>query len=262
MRETKSFPVAVKAVKDREVTGVFSVFGHLDSYMDVMHPGSFTRTLAERAGQIYHLWQHDFGSPPTAVITDIRELPRDQLPTEIRQRAPDATGGMEVTRRYLNNPKADWVLNAISEGSPLQMSFAYNPKRWDFEKLEEAAYDWERKRNLYDVDLLETSDVLFGANDATAASTRADLADLDGLIHELAAFHRQVKEGRRNASDDQARINQIAALAIELGADNIQMLADDAKAGRTLHHADQRALERRARAAGLSLRLRTHTPKE
>ncbi|HEU4328070.1 MAG TPA: HK97 family phage prohead protease [Roseiflexaceae bacterium] len=244
------------------MTGIFAVFGNIDSYQDRIHPGAFTRTIKERLGQIFHLWQHSFGEPPTAVVTDLRELTRDQLPPEVRQRAPDATGGMEVTREYLPTPRGDETLTAISAGAPLQMSFAFNVVRCEFEQLPDAKYDWERLRNLFDLDLLETSDVLWGANDATAAHTRAGLADLDSLIHELAAFHRQVKEGRRNATGDLARINQIAALAIELGADNVQLLADDAKTGHLPHLNDQRALERRARAAGLTLRLHTHTPKE
>lgn len=226
-RELKSLPGAVKSISGRKVTGVFSVFGNLDDYHDRMWPGCFSKTLNERAGRIHHLWQHDFMSPPIAIITDIKEVSRDQLPDEVLRRAPEAMGGAEVTREYLDTERAQEVLTAIKAGAPLEMSFAYDPIKYDFEELPDARYEWEKIRNLREVRLYETSDVLWGANDATVAS-KALALPLDFLLKQLSAnleiAQQQIKAGSRHSQADIDRINQIAQLSLDLGATNIKLL--------------------------------------
>lgn len=226
MRELKSTPFAVKKISGREVTGVFSVFGNLDDYHDRIWPGAFAKTLTERGNRIVHLWQHDFSSPPIAIVREIKEVGRAELPPEVLERAPEAMGGAQVTREYLDTPRANEVLAALQAGSPLEMSFAYDPIKYDFEQLDGATYEWERIRNLRELRLYETSDVLWGANSATIADSKTLALPLDFLLRQLSAQLAQlrddVKAGRRNSEDDQKRINQIAELAIELGADSVQ----------------------------------------
>lgn len=257
MREFKSVPEHIKAVQDRTVTGIFSVFGNLDGYNDRIWPGAFAKTLQERGKKVVHLWLHDFGSPPTAIIDEIRELGRDELPQEIRDTCPEAMGGMQVRRTYLDTLRGNEVLTAIKAGSPLEMSFAYDAVKFDFEELPGAKYEWERIRNLREVRLYETSDVLWGANDATIANAKA-LLPFDLLLKQLQAHLAELKEGRRNNTGDQERINTIARLAAELGADNVTLLeTEDPAKSRAADLA--LTLERRARVAALALRLQ---PKE
>lgn len=243
-RELKVFPGNVKAVNGNEVTGIFSVFGNLDDYNDRLWPGCFTKTLQERAGQFLHLWQHDFSSPPTAVITDIAEVGRDGLPEQVLSKAPDAMGGVSVTRKYLDTERAREVLSAITAGSPLQMSFAYDAIKYDFEELPGAKYEWERLRNIREVRLYETSDVLWGANDATVAAKGLLQLPMDFLMKQIdgqelplevliAQLAKLLKSGARNASTDQARIDQIGTLAIELGATSIKLVDAADEAGKT-----------------------------
>src|SRR4051812_47742900 len=231
LRELKAAPFHVKKIQGSEVTGVFSVLGNLDDYNDKGWPGMFTKTFQERGTKILHLWQHDFSSPPIAVIKGLRELTREELPSEVLDQAPEALGGAEVVREYLNTPRALEVLANISAGVPLQMSFAYDAVRYDFEELAGAKYEWEKQRNLREVRLWETSDVLWGANNATVASKAS--MPLDFLIKQLgihlAEWRDELKSGRRNAAGDQERINTIASLALELGADNVKLAAADAE---------------------------------
>lgn len=222
-RETKATPFWVKAISGREVTGIFSVMGNLDQYNDRIWPGAFAKTFAERGSKLLHLWQHDFTSPPIAVIKSVREVTRAELPPAVLESAPDALGGAEVTREYLDTPRGNEVLAAIKAGSPLQMSFAYDPIKYDFEELPGAKYDWERLRNLRELRVLETSDVLWGANEATIAS-KALALPFDFLARQLVERLEELKAGRRNNSGDQERINQIATLAIELGASNVKLI--------------------------------------
>jgi HK97 family phage prohead protease len=255
MREFKCVPQHIKAVKDRTVTGIFSVYGVADSYDDVVHAGAFTKTLLERGSKIVHLWQHDFSSPPTAIIVELRELRRDELPAEILSAYPEAQGGMEVTREYLDTPRGNEVLTAIKAGSPLEMSFAYDAVKYDFTEKPGAQYEWERIRNLREVRLYETSDVLWGANSATVAEAKVMLP-FDLLLKQLQAYAAELREGRRNSAGDQERINTIARLAVELGADNIKVLeAEDPDKSRAARQA--LTLARRARAAALALQLQS-----
>lgn len=224
-KEIKTVPQLIKAITGRKVTGIFSTFGVKDSYNDIVHPGAFAKTIAERGKKALFLWGHDFASVPVATITEIKEIPVNELPDEIRANFPEATGGAEVTREYLDTPRGNEILTALKAGSPLQMSFGYDPVKFDFEKMEDAKYDWEQIRHLREVRLWEVSDVLWGANSATAASKALALATpLDSLMQQLGYHLDEIKAGRRNASTDQGRINQIAELAIELGADNAKMI--------------------------------------
>ncbi len=63
--ERKSFPLQVKAID--EASGTFSgyaaVFGNRDSYGDVIEPGAFAKTVADKGGVFPVLWQHDPWEP-------------------------------------------------------------------------------------------------------------------------------------------------------------------------------------------------------
>jgi len=263
-RELKVGPTHVKKIEGNQVIGIAAVMGNLDSYDDRLWPGAFTKTLRERYGKIFHLWQHDFDCPPIAQITDLREIGRDELPPAVLQEAPEAMGGLQVTREYLPTPRASEVLENLKAGVPLQMSFAYDAIKYDFEEKPGAKYEWERIRNLREVRLYETSDVLWGANDATVASKGAFPIEvlvkhiagrelpLDVIIEQLGTrelpldpliknlgdrvldlsvlvshLQHQAKAGRRNASDDLERINTIGTLAVELGATSVTLTATD-----------------------------------
>lgn len=214
MAEQKIIPQHIKAVNGREVTGVFAVFGNLDSYDDRIWPGAFLETFAQDAKRMYHLWQHDTSQPPIAVIKSLREVTRDQLPAEVLAYAPEAMGGAEVTREYLKTPRGDEVLAAIEAGSPLRMSFMYDALRYDFERKPDAKYSWEEIRNLRQLKTYETSDVLFGANEATTASKSLEHTPKQ-LLRQLYA---QLKAGQRHSSADIALLNEVHRMLVELGA--------------------------------------------
>jgi HK97 family phage prohead protease len=226
-RQIKSLPRAIKSMDGSTVTGICSVMGNLDDYSDRMWPGSFQKTIQERGDRILHLWQHDFSSPPIAVIKSIREVARAELPPVVIQRAPEASGGVEVVREYLNTPRAQEVLESLRAGAPLEMSFAYDAVKYDFEEKPDAKYEWDRIRNLREIRLYETSDVLWGANDATVASKSLLLPFdfvLRQLVERLTEMQDEAKAGQRNSTEDLARINSIAKLAIDLGATNVKLL--------------------------------------
>lgn len=208
-------PHAIKAIDDRQVTTIFSVAGVLDSYDDIVLPGAFAKTIADRGSKIFHLWSHDFFSPPIAVVKSLREIPRDELPPSILAEYPEAAGGAEAVSEFLETDRANEVLSGLKAGAPLGASFGYDVITMSF-----AQQDGKEVRLLKEVRLHEISTVLWGANPAALGSKMP----LDILARHLKAFAADVKAGRRNAGTDQERINEIARLSLELGADNIKLL--------------------------------------
>lgn len=173
--EQKATISMIKSIEGRLVTGIASVFGNIDSYSDIVHRGAFKKTIKEQSGRHRHLWQHDMWSPPTAVIRSLKEIGRDDLPKELLKHE-EVTGGLEVAREYLRSDRADEVFEAVSSGAVNEMSFAYEPKKWDYEEIEIDDGTNSRSimvRNLREVRLYETSDVLWGANSLTVGSKTA-----------------------------------------------------------------------------------------
>lgn len=215
MREFKNLPCfSVKAPGDagRVRTGVCAVFGNIDSYGDRIMPGAFRKTISEGKNRVKHLWNHDFSSPPTAVVTELRELTREELPPEVLDYAPDATGGLLVSREYLATEDGETVLQGIDAGAITEMSFGY-----DVISYEMVSEGDQTVRNLKEVRLYDTSDVLWGANEATVAAGAKHQLPLGILAQSLFALAAEAKAGRRNAGSDLQLINAIHQATLELG---------------------------------------------
>lgn len=224
MRETKSIPAAeIKAERDgRIITGICSVFGNVDDWGDRVHPGAFTKTISEGRGRAKHLWNHDFSKPPIASIKELREVGRDGLPAEILEFAPEATGGLLVKREYYaGNELSELVFEAIKAGDITEMSFGFDATKFDFSK------DGENQiREIREVRLYDTSDVLWGMNNATLAQKSffgmtAEIF-LSNLPLAIAEYEKNLKAGRRNSAQDAAIIQGIHEAAVKLGFDGCE----------------------------------------
>jgi HK97 family phage prohead protease len=222
MPEYKALPMATMGIEERTVTGVFAVHGNIDDGGDRGHPGLFGDfTTAGRKRTVF-LWQHNAMEPPIATIDRLFEVGKADLPAPVKLYAPDATGGVAVQRTYLETPRGDEVLAGLKAGAISEMSYAYEPTKWDYEETEGRPYP---VRNLYQANLLDVSDVNWGMNPATSAegskgqplhieqhTARAAVAKLcdrwEGL-HTLRA-----KEGRRFSAASVKEIEEaIQALA-------------------------------------------------
>lgn len=220
--EYKSLQSFTKAIEGRKVSGIFAVHGNIDSYFDRSHPGSFNKTIVERVatGKVKHLWSHDLGDfwmgtapkAPIAVVREVKELPREELPSDVLMMAPEATGGVEVTREYLDTERGNEVLKGIQAGAITEMSYGYDPVKFDFEEIED-----KRVRNLREIRLWETSDVLWGANEATVASSKW-LPPVDVVLKALERYMTSMKAGARHSTADTELINQIHKMVVDLGA--------------------------------------------
>ena len=166
--EYKHLPYFVKSIDEesRTVTGIFAVHGHKDEGGDVSIPGSFAKYLNKGRNRIRFLWNHDSYQPPIASILKVREVGREELPEKVIEWAPDATGGVEVTRQYYEDvPLSEWVFKAIQAGDIDEMSYAYELHEYTIDEDEE---NGSRTRYMEEVELFDISDVNWGMNPATA----------------------------------------------------------------------------------------------
>jgi HK97 family phage prohead protease len=230
MREYKSLPQFIKQIDGRTVTGIFAVHGNVDSGLDRSHPGSFAKTFAEQRSRAKFLWNHDFFAPPIATIKALREVGREELPAEVLALAPEATGGAEVTREYLDTPRGNEVLEGIKSGAITEMSYGYDPVKMDF-TVEGEGEQQLRIRELREQRLYDVSDVLWGMNPATVGS-KAGLP-LELIAQAMTAYHEELKAGRRNATSDLKLINAIHAAAVALGCDECAGIADADESGKS-----------------------------
>lgn len=151
---------------NRVVTGYPAVCGNVDDSGDVIRAGAFRKTLAERASRLRWLWQHDWGSPPTAKILDVHEVGRGEMPGELLEKHPEAEGALLVRREYLETPRGDEVWRGIESGALNEMSIGFDAI------LSEAPAGVEIgerpvRRMIKEIRLWEMSDVNWGMNAAT-----------------------------------------------------------------------------------------------
>lgn len=191
--EYKSVFSEVKQVEGRVVTGIAAVTGNVDDGFDRIWKGAFKKSIAERLGRVRHLWQHDMHNPPIATIEEMKEVGVRELPEAVREKYPEATGGLLVKREYLDTPRGNEVLAGIASGAINEMSFAYDPVKFDFETLTPDPSPSKGEggvlvRNLRELRLWDTSDVNWGMNPATVASKMAMAFKDTGVAEEGASW--------------------------------------------------------------------------
>jgi hypothetical protein len=162
MPEYKRLPYATKEITDRTVVGIAAVHGNVDEGGDKSWPGSFADISVDGRMRAVFLWMHDSNDPPTAAINYVKEVPRASLPQKVLAYAPDATGGVEVSRTYLDTARGNEVLSGLRAGAITEMSYAYDAIQYDFEDI-----DGQTVRNLRKVEIFDFSDVCWGMNAAT-----------------------------------------------------------------------------------------------
>jgi HK97 family phage prohead protease len=194
------------------------VHGNIDDGNDRSWPGSFASTAVNGRDRARFLWQHNGMEPPVAAIKDVREVGRPELPQSVLGFAPNANGGVEVTREYLDTPRGNEILAGIKAGAIEEMSYAYDVTRSDFEEI-----DGKQIRNIREVKIYDFSDVNWGMNPATVAAKGGPHAGLPFQVHSatvLAAVEEfqerakglhdlRAKEGRTLSTANVARLQSL-----------------------------------------------------
>jgi len=202
---------AVLDIDNRDVTTLFSV-DNLDSVGDITRPSAFKQSINRRGDKIPHLFMHDLSQPAIARIVAFQPVSRPELPTDVLQEHPEATGGMACVSRYLKSGRGAEVFDGIRDGIAYQASFGYQVVRAEKKTLSNG----RTARIIDELILFEVSTTHPGH--AANAATRTRLGKALALLEEMKAGWRH---GQHN---DIAILNQIAALVASLGASNITLI--------------------------------------
>lgn len=190
-RVTKEFPVLVTGTDESQgiVEAIVAVMGNIDDGDDIIHKGAFTKTLSESWHRVRVLDQHKTDSILRALgqPLEAREVGRDELPPEIRQWYPNATGGLWTkTQFHMEEEEDRRYFNRIAKKSITEWSFAFDIINADYERVE---VDGKKKtvRNLRELRLYEYSPVIWGMNPATATVSAKDAEDFNRAAEKLYA---------------------------------------------------------------------------
>lgn len=171
--ERKHFPAFVKSFDEEKgiVEHLVAISGNVDEGGDRIVFGAFTKSIAERGQRVKVLDQHSTDSVTRIVgkPLQLREVSRAELPSEVLDFAPDATGGLLATTQYaIDTTRGRDVFNLVKGGFAPESSIGYDATEKSNDR--ERGPDGKERivRNLKQVRLWEYSNVIFGMNPATA----------------------------------------------------------------------------------------------
>ncbi|MDZ4768369.1 MAG: HK97 family phage prohead protease [Chloroflexota bacterium] len=170
---TKQMPAFVMNLDEAAgiVEAIVNVFGILDDGDDIIQAGAFTKTIAERGLRVQVLDQHRTDSVLRVLgkVLIVREVGRDELPAQVLERYPDATGGLWTRTRYLlETPEGRGAFQRIALGAVSEYSIGIDAVKTKYQKAVRADGTEANARVITEVRLWEYSPVIWGMNPATA----------------------------------------------------------------------------------------------
>lgn len=182
--EHKSFPfIELKMDEDKGIVEhLIAIHGVLDHGNDISHPGSFAKTLAERGLKAKVLDKHRTDSVMAVVgkPLELREIGRDELPAEVLDEYPEATGAVKATTQFLiETPEGKGVFQRIKAGAVDEFSYGYDPITYDHEDVISKGGEAVTARNLREVKFYEYSPVIWGMNPATGTLSAKDVKEYE-----------------------------------------------------------------------------------
>ncbi|MDZ4771211.1 MAG: phage major capsid protein [Chloroflexota bacterium] len=168
----KAYPIAVTAIDAGSgiVEAIVNVFGILDDGCDIIASGAFTRSIVERGTRVHVLDNHQVDSVMRIVgkTLDLREVGRDELPSALLARHPDATGGLWTRTQYLlETPEGEGVFRRIAAGAVGEYSVGFDVTASRRETIMRGDRPVQA-RIITEARLWEYSPVIWGMNPATA----------------------------------------------------------------------------------------------
>jgi phage head maturation protease len=168
--EVKMLPASYIIKKDATkglVTAIVSVTGVMDYHGDIIVAGAFKKTISERGLGVKVLNHHNSWSvfDVIGVCLEMREIGREELPEELLQKYPDATGGLLTVTQYLmSTPEGAGAFARIDAGAIDEYSIGFQCMQQEW--IQDS--DKNTTRYIKEVKLFEYSPVIWGANPATA----------------------------------------------------------------------------------------------
>jgi HK97 family phage prohead protease len=151
------------------VEAIWAVMGNVDGGNDVIHPGAFKKTFKDRANLVNLLDNHRTDSVMASLgnVLELREMSKGELPGELLERHPEATGAAWGRFQFLlDTPEGKGAFTRIKQRSIKGWSFGYDTIEHDRGSVEKDGSKVS-VRNLRALRLWEVSPVLFPMNEAT-----------------------------------------------------------------------------------------------
>lgn len=197
----------IKSAGEGIIEAVVSVFDNVDSYNERVIQGAFTKSLETKMPK--GVWMHNWELPVAKTIEAVELKAGDaRLPEEIK-----SYGGLLIKGKFnLNTQRGKEAFSDIAEGIIDEFSIGYT--------VNQESIGTDGVRELLDVNLMEWSPVLVGANPSTALlSLKSQLNfddDCDALVADVKRFFERskvrqemrVKEGRVLSTSN---INRVAS---------------------------------------------------
>jgi HK97 family phage prohead protease len=152
------------------VESIVAVMGNLDEGNDIIHPGAFRKTLAERGLKIRVLDAHNTNSIMDVIgkPLSIREIDVSELPQSLLTDFPEATGALWAKTQFLlDTPEGKGAFERIKQGAVGDWSIGYDTLDSDNSTALKAGTEVSA-RNLRTLKLYEYSPCIFGMNQAAA----------------------------------------------------------------------------------------------
>jgi len=195
MFETKS--ALTGTVADVDTTGRRIVlyaadFNSLDSYLDVIRPGAFAKTIAENFARIKHLLYHDADKPvgvPEFLVEDAK--------------------GLLVTSKISDTQLGRDLLTLVADGVLTENSIGYSA-------VKSIRDETANVRVLQEIKLYEYSTVTWGANEHAGIVGIKSLAPQERqnvLFKQLTQLQKSLRHG--NISDETCALLEIKVLQIQ-----------------------------------------------
>jgi len=159
MHEQKVFDFTLSNLdySGRTLEGYASVFGVVDLGQDIVHPGAFAKTLAERGNKLRFLWQHN----PAEPIGKILEAREDERGLYIKAIVSDTARGRDA-------------LALLRDGAISGLSIGYDAIQPDYSK----DANGNTVRNLRQIRLWEASLVTMAMNEEANVTALKEAAPL------------------------------------------------------------------------------------
>ena len=200
--EYKAGPTEFKALGDAgEYEGYFGITGNIDDGIDIIEPGAFKKTIAERRLRIKAFYMHDWEKllGPAAEVLE------------------EDSRGLYVKGRL--TLASFWAREMVW---PLLKDGALNEGSIGFETISgKVDYEPSGVRRIRELKLYEYSFVPLGMNPLTSVNAIKALrqygGDTDAMLNYIVA---ELKAGARHSRADVTALNTIHDLAVEVGCTN------------------------------------------
>jgi len=187
--ERKSFPFELEEKgldeEERTIKGYAAMMGNVDEGGDVIDRGACKKTLSEQGDRIKIFYIHDFKEPIGRPLV-VEEVPRSRLPANLKQKYPDATGGLYTHFHISETRRGNDAMILARDAVLDQLSIGYKTIKEDWEEK-----DGSQIRHLKEIKLMDISLVPLGMNPAAIVTDVKEIEMEDDEFNQLEPWDQQ-----------------------------------------------------------------------